>query len=168
MTEFSTTHLSKKSRILVVDDSPKNVEILQNFLLRHGYQVLTAFDGTQAFEICKRHLPDLVLLDIIMPKMNGYETCASLKKEESTKDIPVIFLSSLTDIDDLIQGFQFGAVDYITKPFNSHEILVRIKTHLDLKNSWETIQTQKKNYQQPRFVYWITELIHLQFLKSLK
>lgn len=148
MTDINTEHSAKNSRILIVDDSPKNVEILQNFLHKNGYQVLTAFDGVQAFEMCKVHLPDLILLDIIMPKMNGYETCASLKKEETTKDIPVIFLSSLTDINDLIQGFQYGAVDYITKPFNSHEILVRIKTQLDLKNSKETIQIQKKNYQQ--------------------
>lgn len=128
---MSTT--SKKSRqgnILVVDDTPANLRLLVDILTKNGYKVRPAPNGNLALSAARNLPPDLILLDIIMPDMDGYEVCSQLKSDERTKDIPVIFLSAINDVLDKVNAFSVGGVDYITKPFQVEEVLVRIKTHL--------------------------------------
>jgi len=117
-------------RILIVDDTPANIQILADILKREGYQLSIATNGKQALEVLGRVRPDLVLLDVMMPEMDGFETCREMKKSADFHDIPVIFLTSKADTTDIVTGFEVGAVDYVAKPFNSHELLARINTHL--------------------------------------
>lgn len=118
--------------ILVVDDSPANLQVLFMLLNDNDFTMLAAQDGERALEIAKMEKPHLILLDVIMPGLDGFETCRRLKTDPQTHDIPVIFITALSDAQDKIQGFQVGAVDYITKPFYQEEVLARINTHLKL------------------------------------
>ena len=118
--------------LLVTSPNPKNLQILGKILSEAGYQVAIAENGEQALNSVKVDVPDLILLDVMMPVMDGYETCKHLKASNLTKEIPVIFLTAKTEIDEVIKGFKAGAVDYITKPFNLQEVCVRVKTHLTL------------------------------------
>ena len=117
-------------RILIVDDTPANVQVVATILRDRGYQLSVATNGLQALAVAQRMRPDLILLDVLMPEMDGFEACARLKADASTRDIPVIFLTALADTRDLVRGFEAGAVDYVGKPFNSHELLARVATHL--------------------------------------
>ncbi len=126
------TALKQKPFILIVDDVPKNLQVLGNILDSKGYHFTPATNGKHALKIIEKRLPDLILLDIMMPEMDGYEVCSILKSCQRSKDIPVIFLTAKTETDDIVKGFELGAVDYITKPFNSTELLIRIKTHLEI------------------------------------
>lgn len=119
-------------RILVVDDTLRNIQILDAILEKEGYRINVATNGPQALEIVKRARPHLILLDVMMPEMDGFEVCRRLKADETSRDIPVIFLTARTETEDLVEGFEVGAVDYVTKPFNSTELLVRVRTHLSL------------------------------------
>lgn len=123
----------QRRKILVVDDSAGNLQILMKMLTEHGYAVFPASDGELALTFVRSTLPDLILLDIRMPGMDGYEVCRRLKANERTRSIPVIFISVLEDERDKVQGFREGAVDYITKPFQPEEVLARIQTHLSLR-----------------------------------
>lgn len=123
-----------KSLILIVDDNPQNLQFLGNLLRENGYNPVVAQSGAQALAFLKRENPDLILLDIMMPEMDGYEVCQRLKADKSTQKIPVIFLTAKTETDDLVKGFESGAVDYITKPFGSPELLTRINTHILIKD----------------------------------
>jgi len=125
--------------ILIVDDAPKNIQVLGTVLKEKGYQIKAATDGKQALAAVEKSLPDLILLDIMMPEMDGFATIKALKENPATRDIPVIFLTAKTETDDVVRGFELGAVDYVTKPFNSAELLARVKTHIDLKNANEQI-----------------------------
>ncbi|MEZ4527429.1 MAG: hybrid sensor histidine kinase/response regulator [Desulfobacterales bacterium] len=136
-----TGNQEKKPRILIVDDTQGNIQILGTILLKEGYQVNVARNGVQAMGLVEKIMPDLILLDIMMPEMDGFETCRQLKSSPQTKNIPVIFLTARADADDIVKGFETGAVDYITKPFNATELLVRVHTHLDLKFSKDLIET---------------------------
>jgi PAS domain S-box-containing protein len=127
-------------RILVVDDTTANLQLLTKLLTGHGYAVYPASDGELALEFVRTTLPDLILLDIRMPGMDGFEVCRRLKEDERTRDIPVIFISILEDERDKVAGFRQGAVDYITKPFQPEEILVRIQTHLRLRELTERLE----------------------------
>lgn len=118
-------------RILVVDDEPINLQVLRKVLQDH-YHVLFATNGEKALEIAAQQIPDLVLLDINMPKMTGYEVCKRLKENPLTKEIPVIFITSLNEEEDEAKGFAVGGVDYIQKPFSSPILLCRVSTHLSL------------------------------------
>jgi len=118
------------SRILVVDDTPANIQVLSSTLKEKGYQISVATSGRQALEIVGRVQPDLILLDVMMPEMDGFETCQRLKESDPTKDIPVIFLTARTETADVVRGFETGAVDYVAKPFNAWELLARVNTHL--------------------------------------
>jgi DNA-binding response OmpR family regulator len=130
--------------ILTVDDTPANTRLLTHYLEKQGYHVLTAEDGFEGFKAAIQFHPDLVLLDVMMPGTDGYEVCELLKAEEETKDIPIMFLTAKADVEDRIHGFELGAVDYITKPFNLMEISTRVKTHLQLKHlEKQQTQTQK-------------------------
>jgi len=120
------------NRILVVDDTPANIQALAAILKEKGYQISVATNGKQALEVLARVQPDLILLDVMMPEMDGFETCRRLKAAEPWRQIPVIFLTAKTDTSDLVQGFELGAVDYVAKPFNAHELLARVNTHLTL------------------------------------
>jgi CheY-like chemotaxis protein len=119
--------------ILTVDDTPANVRLLTHYLEKQGYRVLTAEDGFEGFKAAIQYHPDLVLLDVMMPGTDGYEVCELLKAEEETKDIPVVFLTAKADVEDRVKGFELGAADYITKPFNLVEISARVKMHLQMK-----------------------------------
>ncbi len=129
----------QKARILIVDDTPKNVQILGTILKQEGYRINVAGNGLHALKVVEKVSPDLILLDIMMPEMDGFETCIRLKAFQQTKDIPIIFLTARTDTDDVVRGFELGAVDYVTKPFKATELLVRVRTHLDLKLSKDLI-----------------------------
>ncbi len=128
----------KKPLILIVDDVPKNIQVLGSILSNEKYQIAAAVNGRHAVEMVNDVNPDLILLDIMMPELDGFEVCKILKASEKTKHIPVIFLTAKTAAEDIVKGFQIGAVDYLTKPFNSSELLARTHTHLELKKARDT------------------------------
>jgi len=130
--------ISEKTKILIVDDTPENLDILQG-LLQDEYQLFAAPAGEIAIQIAKKQVPDLILLDIMMPGMDGYEVCRQLKADESTKDIPVIFITAKVETNDEVKGFNVGGVDYITKPFSPQAVLARVKAHLALKREKELL-----------------------------
>ncbi|RUT06058.1 hypothetical protein DSM106972_032640 [Dulcicalothrix desertica PCC 7102] len=120
--------------ILIVDDNPTNVKVLFECLKSAGHRVLVAQTGESALEKVQLVSPDLILLDVMMPGINGFETCQHLKASQSTQDIPVVFMTALSDTEEKVKGFSVGAVDYITKPFQREEVLARVNTHLQLRN----------------------------------
>ncbi len=124
--------MEKQARILIVDDEKVNITALRD-TLKLEYMVQVAKNGLQALEIAEETLPDLILLDIVMPEMDGYEVCKRLKSNVNTLDIPIIFTTSKSEYEDELYGLQLGAVDYITKPLNPGIVKARVKTHLDLK-----------------------------------
>ena len=128
----------KKSVILIVDDNPKNLQVLGNILKVKKCKVGVANNGQQALQMTENINPDLILLDIMMPKMDGFEVCKRLKASPETKEIPIIFLTAKTEMEDIVRGFRLGAVDYVTKPFHSVELLARVSTHLELKSALDT------------------------------
>ena len=119
--------------ILMVDDNPANLQVLQATLEGKGYRLLAARDGASALAAAAKAAPDLVLLDIMLPDMDGFDVCRRLKSDPETSEIPVIFLSALEHTQDKVKGFELGAVDYITKPFQSEEVIARVHTHLTLR-----------------------------------
>ncbi|MBF0241900.1 MAG: hybrid sensor histidine kinase/response regulator [Desulfamplus sp.] len=122
-----------KETIMVVDDTPANLKLLNNMLTNEGYRVLTCPNGVTALKIATNNYPpDLILLDIIMPEIDGFEVCKQLKSIESLKEIPVIFISALTETTEKISAFNSGGVDYVTKPFHFEEVLARVKAHLEI------------------------------------
>lgn len=126
--------------ILIVDDTPANLSVLLNMLTQHGYKVRPAINGDIALTAVRNELPDLILLDIRMPGKDGYQVCRELKSDAATRDVPIIFISALDDIDDKVKAFQSGGVDYITKPFQLEEVLARVQTHLMLQEQRRSIQ----------------------------
>lgn len=137
-----------KATILIVDDNPNNVQLLNAVLSMRGFDVMVAKNGLQALEIVKNELPDLILLDIMMPVMDGFEACRKLKECPETKNIPIIFLTAKSHIDDIMKGFELGGVDYITKPFSSNELVARVEIHLKLKLSQETVIKQRNELRE--------------------
>jgi len=125
---------SPKSSIFLVDDTPTNLEILVQVFDKQGYEVFVATDGESALEQISATRPDLILLDVMMPGLDGFETCQRLKANPATADIPVIFMTALTETLDKVKGFQVGAVDYVTKPIQHEEVLARVTTHLKLRS----------------------------------
>jgi two-component system sensor histidine kinase/response regulator len=134
--------------ILVVDDILRNLQVIGNILEDEGYEISVATNGEEALEIVQEEIPDLILLDVMMPGMNGFEVCRRLKEMEKIKEIPVIFLTAKTETEDIIKGFEIGGVDYISKPFKKEELLIRIKTHLQLKFSKEIIVNKNIRLEQ--------------------
>ena len=118
--------------IVIVDDNPYNLKVLSTTLKKEGYEVRPATDGKSALNAINAKPPELILLDIMMPVMTGYEVCASLKDNEKTQDIPIIFISALDDVTDKVKGFSMGCVDYISKPFQEEEVLARVRTQIRL------------------------------------
>ncbi len=123
------------NNILIVDDTPDNLTVLRKILTEHGYRIRPAINGKIALKTIQSDPPDLILLDIMMPQMDGYEVCSILKSSAETRDIPIIFISALSEVDDIVKAFQAGGVDYITKPFQTEEVLARVHTHLELQNA---------------------------------
>lgn len=138
----------ENGHILIVDDTPQNLQVLGNLLRNYGHKLAVAQNGEQSIEYAKKYLPDLILLDIMMPVLDGYETCKQLKAREATKAIPVIFLTAKNEITDEQKGFSCGAVDYITKPFNPQLVISRVNTHLSLSRARKTIQIQRDKLKQ--------------------
>jgi phosphoserine phosphatase RsbU/P len=131
-----------KFNILIVDDLPENIKVLGNSLQKEDYRISFATSGPQAVEMTLKNNIDLVLLDIMMPGMDGFEVCRQLKQEERTRNIPIIFITAKAEKQDIVHGFECGAVDYVTKPFNAAELAARVQTHLDLKRTKEILRDQ--------------------------
>lgn len=142
------TEKTSKVDILIVDDTPENIRFLASLLLNQGYNVRKALNGNMALTAVKSLLPDLVLLDITMPEMDGYEVCKRLKEDTQTAKVPVIFLSALDNVADKVKAFQSGGVDFITKPFQFEEVLARIQTQLTIQTLQVQLQVQNEQLRQ--------------------
>jgi signal transduction histidine kinase len=129
---MNDTEPTDKPKILIVDDTPTNLSILEE-ILEEDYFISVAQSGLQALNITERFMPDLILLDVNMPGIDGFETCRKLKSRKDTRNLPVIFITARAEPEDVIQGFKEGGVDYITKPFNHSEVLARVQTHLKVQ-----------------------------------
>jgi signal transduction histidine kinase len=140
--------LKKESLILVVDDTPINLSILSDSLKKAGFQVSVETDGESAIEQVAYNPPDLILLDVIMPGMDGFETCLKLKSNPETKDIPIIFMTALAESTDKVKGLSIGAVDYIIKPFQQEEVIARVQTHLKLRKLSLTLESQNQKLRE--------------------
>jgi len=132
--------VNKSSLILIVDDNISNLQVLGALLSQKGYEIAVATDAVKALEFLENDVPDLMLLDVMMPGTNGYDLCKKIKTIDKLIEIPVLFLTALTDPDDIIKGFDAGGVDYISKPFNNAELLARIKTHIGLKKAKDELK----------------------------
>ncbi len=137
-----------KGNVLIVDDEPINLHLLSNMLVKQGYEVHSVTRGVEALEVAQSNPPDIVLLDIYMPEMDGYEVCQRLKADERTRDIPVIFISALEETHDKVKAFGVGGVDYITKPFKLAEVLARVETHLALRELQKQLQETNQELAQ--------------------
>jgi two-component system, sensor histidine kinase and response regulator len=135
-------------RILVVDDVEENTYIVSTILKSAGYTSIVANSGKQAIVLAEQHHPDLMLLDINMPEMNGYEVCTYFKEHESITDIPVVFLTVHADAESITKAFDVGAVDYLTKPFKKAELLARVRVHIALRQALETLEHQNEKLQR--------------------
>ena len=136
--------------ILVVDDNHENLRVVSNFLKEQKYKIALATDGNSALEVLEKNPIDLVLLDVMMPGMDGYEVCRQIKENKKLAEIPIIFLTARNNPEDIVAGFEAGGVDYLTKPFIRDELLIRVKTHIELslsrKKLIETVKTRDKLY----------------------
>ncbi len=140
--------LSRESSILVVDDTIANLRLLTNILSKHGYRVRPVSDGQLAISSCQKDVPDLILLDIMMPGLSGYDVCAHLKADQLTRDIPIIFISALNEVFDKIKAFEAGGVDYISKPLQSEEVLARVRTHLRIRELQTHLEEKNSRLEQ--------------------
>jgi two-component system sensor histidine kinase ChiS len=143
-----TENNDETEAILLVDDNPTNLQLLFETLDGRGYKLLIAKDGNTALSIAHKACPNLILLDIMMPEIDGYEVCRQLKADQATHEIPVIFLSALTDTKDKVQGLDLGAVDYVTKPFQPEEVIARVNTHLTVYRLKKTLDEKNKELQE--------------------
>jgi DNA-binding response OmpR family regulator len=139
-----------QSTVLIVDDTPDNLGVLSEWLEESGIETMTALSGERALELVKHAKPDLILLDVLMPYMDGFETCLQLKENPNTRNIPVIFITALMDTTSKIKGFSTGAVDYVAKPVQREEVLARVHTHLTISRlqkqlSEQNIELQRRN-----------------------
>jgi two-component system sensor histidine kinase/response regulator len=126
--------------ILIVDDNPANLLLLGQILKDNGYKVRPVPSGSMALQVAEKAKPDLILLDIMMPEMDGFEVCSRLKKNEDLKDVPIIFISALNNTNDIVKAFESGGADYINKPFQAEEVIARVTTHLKIYQQWKELQ----------------------------
>ena len=138
----------KGARILLVDDQPANLDVLCELLEAEGYRISMAPNGQVALKIAAQAVPDLILLDVVMPGMDGFEACRRLKQDEETQDIPVIFITATDATEGVVEGFQAGGVDYITKPFQDEEVLVRVRTHLRINRLTREVEAKNEELVQ--------------------
>jgi CheY-like chemotaxis protein/two-component sensor histidine kinase len=149
MNKIISGKTSKPPVILIVDDTPQNIQVVGNILRENIKCDFTfATNGLQALEKIKKSRPDLILLDVMMPELDGFEVCEKLKGSETTKDIPIIFLTAKTESEDIVRAFENGAVDYVTKPFNPSELLARVRTQLKIKENNDIITEQNAEQQE--------------------
>ena len=137
-----------KANLLIVDDKPANLRLLTAMLVEQGYKVRSAINGPLALTATQAAPPDMILLDINMPEMNGFEVCERLKADKDSRDIPIIFISALDETADKVKAFTIGGVDYITKPFQLEEVLARVETHLTLRRLQKQLQDANKRFEQ--------------------
>ena len=135
--------ISNKAKILIVDDTPANLKLLGG-LLTDKYSVFVANSGEHALRLVQQNQPDLILMDVNMPGMNGLETCRTIKNNSLTSDIPIIFLTAMREEEDIVKGFQAGGADYVFKPFRSEELLARVKTHIDLREKSKALLKEQQ------------------------
>lgn len=134
--------------ILIVDDIPRNLQVLALLLDKSGYRVSMAMDGAKALEMVKVEPPDLILLDVMMPELDGLEVCRRLKADAAVREIPVIFLTARAELEDLQEGFRLGAVDYVTKPFRGGELLARVAIHVKLRQALERERGLRRSLEE--------------------
>jgi len=156
--DFIGDQETPQANILIVDDVGDNLEILGSLLTFDGYEVQTAHNGEEALRQAQESRPDLILMDVLMPGMSGFELCERLKSRESTKDIPVIFVSSMSDIDSKVKGFKVGGVDYINKPYQHAEIVVRVNTHLTMLRLRQHLEKQNAELERLANTDYLTNL----------
>ena len=137
-----------KKDILIVDDTPDNLHVLSQMLSQQGYKVRPVTNGARALTAAQTLPPDLILLDIRMPHMDGYEVCERLKADAQTHDIPIIFISALSETQDKVKAFAIGGVDYVTKPFQLEEVLARVETHITLRDLQKQLQEANQRYER--------------------
>jgi signal transduction histidine kinase len=136
------------STILIVDDNPTNLEVLSGAMADSGWEILVALDGESAIEQAEYAHPDLIILDVMMPEVDGFETCRRLKSNPELSDIPIIFMTALSETTDKVKGLSLGAVDYVTKPFQQEEVLARVNIHLKIAHLTKQLQSQNQQLQQ--------------------
>ncbi|MCI0515958.1 diguanylate cyclase [candidate division KSB1 bacterium] len=137
----------RNSKILVVDDVPVNIKLQRTYLTAVGYEVVAAKDGVEALEQVKVEQPDLILLDVMMPKMNGFQVCQKLKNSDDTRFIPIIMVTALNELEDKIKGIEAGADDFICKPYNKLELLARVKSLLRIKHLHDQLEEKLKELE---------------------
>lgn len=138
----------RKRLVMIVDDLAENLQVLAGHMSEEGHDVVAASNGMRALALARNRKPDLILLDIMMPGMDGFEVCRILKADPESMDIPIIFLTARTEMDDVVEGLRLGAVDYVTKPFRPPELLARVRTHLDLKASRDLLYTYNRHLER--------------------
>ena len=141
-------HQEDKTTIMIVDDTPANLDLLRSMLAAPGYRVTVFPSGVSALAAATLRPPDLILLDILMPEMDGYETCRRLKESEALREIPVMFISALSETLDKVKAFSMGGVDYLTKPFQEEEVLARVRTHLQIRDLQKSLKMQNEYLEQ--------------------
>ncbi|MDM8527553.1 response regulator [Anaerolineales bacterium HSG24] len=138
----------KERTVLIVDDNPTNLGVVADYLEEFEFEILTALDGRDGLAKARSINPEIILLDVMMPGIDGFETCRQLKLDDDIKDIPVVFMTALAKEEDKIKGFEVGGTDYITKPVHQQEVLLRLRTQLRLQDQRQAIQQAKKLLQQ--------------------
>jgi len=161
----------KMNKILIVDDIPVSIKVLGE-LLREHYEILVATSGSRAIEVALKNKPDLILMDVVMPGMDGLETCRQLKENAQTAEIPVIFLTAMSESSDVIKGFEVGGQDYIVKPFNKTEVIARVKNHMELRKSKEKIkqyalELERKNEELQQLLEKVNQIAMVDFLSGI-
>ncbi len=151
--------------ILVVDDNQENLKVVNSLLKEENYKIALALDGKSALDTLEKTRIDIILLDIMMPGMDGFEVCKILKSNERTKNVPVIFLTAKSDIDDVVKGFREGGVDYITKPFRKEELIVRVRNQVQLKLARDflansEIEMRKSRDEYMRVLYGLSKILN--------
>ncbi len=155
-----------KGNILIVDDLPENLHFLTELLTKHGYKVRCVTNGTMALRTVRNHPPDAILLDIKMPDMDGYQVCEALKSDENTSEIPIIFLSALDQVFDKVKAFKVGGVDYISKPFQLEEVLVRLETQVTIQHQKRQLKEAIERHQQTAEIAYQSRTLLANLLNS--
>ncbi len=153
--------MTTKGKILVVDDTPASLKLLTELLKTEGYEVRSAISGELALYAANNNPPELILLDIRMPLMDGFEVCRRLKAQPKTRDVPIIFVSALSETNEKVEGFELGAVDFVTKPYQREELLIRVRTHLEmtrLRNRLEFLVDERTNELRASMLAFVTAI----------
>jgi signal transduction histidine kinase len=152
------------SRVLIVEDAPANIQALTAILREKGYAISIATNGRQALDVLASVRPDLILLDVMMPEMDGFETCSRIKDTPDWRDIPIIFLTAKSETGDIVRGFELGAVDYVAKPFHAHELLARVHTHLAMdrlrRENEQLVRAESENARHRSVAQMVAGVAH--------